>query len=448
MGLNETSASALPRYLARTTAGTEEIAWLDLQRLPSARLVALGRRRIEFEYSGSVQHLLTLQSVDDVYVWVGRLRDLNRSRLSLRRIAQQITSLPLSAAVQVCRQVRTVSDRPSFAVTASLVGRRNYSRYDVADAIRDGLGPHCDWTFVENKAGALPTEIDLRILIEGQEGHVGVRLGKSPLHRRAYKVRNRPGSLKPPVAYCLVLLAGIRPGETVLDPMCGVGTIPIEAATAFDAGSVWGLDNDAATVYDALRNAHQAEADVRFLNGDATQLPFSDGCVDGIVCNLPWGKQAQTQRSLRETYASALAEFSRVLRQKGRAVLLTDRTGLLLQRVERQPDLHLAFARQISLFGSHPTICVLTRSRDAPDLLQPFQGAEPLAQRLNELAQRWAIENLNHSDFRIRLHAVQACARLRDPKAIPELRPLLDDEDGRVRRATAEALEQMPVKSR
>ena len=440
MDLNESLAPMSTRYLARTTAGTEEIAWLDLQRLPSTRLVAINRRRIEFEYSGPAQHLLTLQSVDDVYVWAGKLHNLNRSRLSLQHIAQQISSLPLSLAIQVCRQVRAVPDHPHYTVTASLVGRRNYSRYDVADAIRDGLWSHYDWTFVENKAGAPPPEIDLRVLIEGGEGHVGLRLGRRPLHRRTYKVRNRPGSLKPTVAYCMALLAGTQPGHTVLDPMCGVGTIPIEAAMAFDARAVWGLDISVAAIRDATRNAQEARSDTRFVTGDATRLPFSDGCVDCIVCNLPWGKQVQTQHSLRETYTAAVAEFSRVLQPKGRAVLLTDRTGLLLQRAERQTDLHLVFARQISLFGSHPTICVLAKSTDAPDVLQPFQGAEPLTQEMNKLAHKSAVKNLRHPNFRIRLHAVQVCARLGDPNVVPKLRHLLDDEDGRVRQSAAKAL--------
>lgn len=431
------------RYLVRTTAGTEELAWLDIQRLPSTRHVATGRRRVEFEYSGAPEGLLALRSVDDVYVSAGRLQNLDRSRLSLQHIAQQISALPLSAAIQVCQRARFISKHPSYAVTASLLGQRNYSRYDVAEAIRDGLRSHYDWTYVDHRTNTLPADLDLRVLIEGDEGYVGFRLGQRPLHRRPYKVRNRPGSLKPPVAYLMALLARVQSGDAVFDPMCGVGTIPIETATAFDAGTVWGLDIDAAAIRDAVCNAQEVEARARFMTGDVARLPLPDDGLDCIVCNLPWGRQTHVGTSLRRTYAAAVGGFSRVLRPEGRAVLLTDRTGLLLQNAASWTDLHLTFARQISLFGSHPTICLLTKRPGAPDLLHPFQDTEPLAQGLNELVHQFAVENLSHPDFRIRLHAIRTCARSQDPQVLPSLQQLLDDEDGRIRRAALTALDQI-----
>lgn len=38
--------------------------------------------------------------------------------------------------------------------------------------------------------------------------------------------------LRPSLAYLLTRVARVQPGDTVVDPMCGTGTIPIEAALA------------------------------------------------------------------------------------------------------------------------------------------------------------------------------------------------------------------------
>ena len=81
-----------------------------------------------------------------------------------------------------------------------------------------------------NDAEEQEPELDLRVLLEDDWALLGLRLGALPLHRRAYKVASRPGSLKPPVAYCLGLLAALAPGDVVLDPACGAGTILVEAA--------------------------------------------------------------------------------------------------------------------------------------------------------------------------------------------------------------------------
>ncbi len=73
-------------------------------------------------------------------------------------------------------------------------------------------------------------ELNVRLFIEHAEALVGLRLGATPLHRRSYKQAQRPGSLKPPVAAALLELLAPQPGERLLDPCCGVGTILVEAA--------------------------------------------------------------------------------------------------------------------------------------------------------------------------------------------------------------------------
>ncbi len=364
------------RFFARATSGTEEIAASEIASVPGASVTAVSWRQIDF-CANAPPALLSLRSVDDVYAHVGRLTALGHTKAALTSLAQQIDGLPWREALRVCCQVRAIPQRPTYAVTASMVGpHRNYSRYDVGEAVRQGMPRSLGWTYLDQRDRTATPDLDLRVLLEDDSGVIGIRLGDRPLHRREYKAQHLPGSLKPPVAYCMARLAGIDRGDIVLDPTCGVGTIAIEATSLLSDVVVVAGDLNPMAVHAAATNTQRAVAHVGLFLGDATRLPLPDASVTRIVCNLPWGQQAGTPESLEHTYQLLVSECVRVLADDGRVVLLTDRTPLLWAPLERTGRLHLTFAQQISLYGSHPTIVVLALDTARPDaLLTPTDTA-------------------------------------------------------------------------
>ena len=321
---------------------------------------------------------------DDIYVYAARLTGLDHTRASLARLTEKIAPMDLLPALEVCAAVRPISTAPTYRVTASHLGRRNYSRYDVEGAVAAALTGNLPWRFVLNDAEEQEPELDLRVLLEDDWALLGLRLGALPLHRRAYKVASRPGSLKPPVAYCLGLLAALAPGDVVLDPACGAGTILVEAAALVRSGIVCGGDLDASALETAQANLQAAGMDAVLIElsagfdprrldrannaelptallyqGDATDLRLADRTVDAVLSNLPWGKQVTPETDLAPLYRGILTTIERVLAPGGRAVLLTDQAEPLLAALEACPALQLASALQISLYGRHPTIYVL-----------------------------------------------------------------------------------------
>jgi tRNA (guanine6-N2)-methyltransferase len=371
-------------YFARVTAGLEQLAWQDIERRCDARLIGFGHRRIDFAYAGTPAALLDLRSVDDIYVHAARLTGLDHTRASLARLTEKIAPLDLLPALEVCAAVRPISTAPTYRVTASHLGRRNYSRYDIESAVATALTGNLPWRFVLNDAEEQEPELDLRVLLEDDWALLGLRLGALPLHRRAYKIASRPGSLKPPVAYCLGLLAALASGDIVLDPACGAGTILIEAAALAPSGVICGGDLDAAALETAQANLQAAgmpavmielstgfelrEIDITndvshptvlLYQGDATELRLADHTIDAVLSNLPWGKQVTAETDLAALYQGILTMIERVLIPGGRAVLLTDQAELLLVALEACPALRLASALQISLYGRHPTMYVL-----------------------------------------------------------------------------------------
>jgi 23S rRNA G2445 N2-methylase RlmL len=371
------------------TAGLEQVAWQDIEDQAAARLVGFGHRRVDFAYAGPPDALLGLRSVDDVYVYVAHLTGLDHTRASLARLTQKIDPADLVPALEVCAAVRSIGYTPAYRVTASHLGRRNYSRYDVEGAVEAALAGNLPWRFVLNDAEEPEPEIDLRVLLEDDWALIGLRLGAAPLHRRDYKIASRPGSLKPPVAYCLGLLAELAPGDVALDPACGAGTILVEAAALIRSGVIWGGDVDRAALEVAQANLQAAGLDAAMIElsqavdprhpsglahteqplfllyqSDATDLRMADRTIDVVVSNLPWGQQVAAGTDLGPLYRGLLATIERVLAPGGRAALLTDQSEQLLAALEDCPGLRLGSSMQISLYGRHPTIYLLRNDRE------------------------------------------------------------------------------------
>ncbi len=338
-------------YFAITTRGLESVSADEISKLVGVESVEHGYRRVSFVYHDIPLPLLQLRTVDDVFLTVAAWRGVGRPRSTLNVIQSLSEALELEAAADICASVRPLSGRPSFSVTASFVGKRNYSTEEIKTAVATGVETGHDWRYEPNDALA---EINVRLFIEHETALVGVRLAGSALHERQYKQAHLTGSLKPPVAAALLSLAGVAPGVTLFDPCCGVGTIPIEATLCGAAAS--GSDQDMDAVTAASLNAASANVHVRFDQWDARQLPLADSSIDCVVSNLPWGRQIVVTNGLQSFYHGAIAEMRRIVVDHGRIVLLTGTPELIELssfRCEQQIE--------ISLFGQTPTVFVLSK---------------------------------------------------------------------------------------
>jgi putative N6-adenine-specific DNA methylase len=169
------------------------------------------------------------------------------------------------------------------------------------------------------------------------------------LHRRGYRKEVAKAPLRETLAAAMVLASGWdgRRGEPLLDPMCGSGTIPIEAALiargiapglerqfqfmrwpGFDP-DVWnelvdkarsgvtnpgpeivGADRDAGAISAATHNAERAEmgGDIRFsvesLSGSIAQLGDISSGEGWILTNPPYGVRVGEGTDLRDLYAT------------------------------------------------------------------------------------------------------------------------------------------------
>src|SRR5262249_56511616 len=67
--------------------------------------------------------------------------------------------------------------------------------------------------------------VEIWLTIQGATAVCGVRLSDRTMRHRTWKVEHLPASLRPTVAAAMVRLAGTGPGQVVVDPMYGAGTL-------------------------------------------------------------------------------------------------------------------------------------------------------------------------------------------------------------------------------
>ncbi len=336
------------RIFAVTTRGLEAISASELSALPDVIVEQIAYRRIFASCPGSLEPLLSLRTVDDVFLHLATWSEVNRARSSLTTLRVASSQLEPDAALAGCKQVRTIPNLPTFSVTANFVGKRNYNTDEIKQACASGIIEGQGWVYSEDDFNA---DLNIRIFIEGDTAEVGVRLAAQSLSRRPYKQQHVPGSLKPAVAAALLILAGVSPNTLVLDPCCGAGTILIEARLS--AAAACGGDIDQQAVTAAHINASQAASDVHIQRWDARALPISDRSVDFVISNLPWGRVVSIDGSLHTLYQEISEEIERVLAPGGQTVLLTNLPDLIkFRRLKRDTQF------EISLFGQTPTITV------------------------------------------------------------------------------------------
>ena len=128
-------------------------------------------------------------------------------------------------------------------------------------------------------------------------------------------------------------------GAKVLDVCCGTGDISLMLADAVRDIQVTGLDFSPAMLREA-EHRRKHRKNVRFLRGNALDLPFGDACFDAAVISF----------GLRNTadYEKTVQEMKRVVRRGGRVYCLE---SLVPENRVIKPFYRLYFRQVMPLLG-------------------------------------------------------------------------------------------------
>ena len=183
--------------------------------------------------------LKRLDTMDGRVTFEGELRDIPRANLSLRcaeHVFIKLAAFPATTFSELFDGVRAISwedwigKLDAFPVKGHAIKSKLYSVPDCQSIIKkaavERLGAHygVKW-FAESG-----TKYQIEFFLFKDVATLMLDTSGIPLHKRGYRPAAGPAPLRETLAAALALTA--RPREEILfwDPMCGSGTIAIEAA--------------------------------------------------------------------------------------------------------------------------------------------------------------------------------------------------------------------------
>lgn len=328
-----------PPLYAMVQPGLEPVAADEITRDLGGEVKKAGRGIVAFKLNAITPAVLKLRTTEDVFLLAWGSDTLTYRPPDLNNIRQWTAKKPdWDRLFRLHHALRPkVKGKPTVHLVCQMRGEHGYKRHDARDAFADGLAGKIPAAWVPADENAW---IELWLTIRGNTAVCGVRLSDRTMRHRRYKVEHVLASLRPTAAAAMVRLAGISPGMTVLDPMCGAGTIAaetIELAKQRKYGTVTVLagDSDPNAVFVTKENLVRV-GPAEVAKWDATALPLDRHSVDRIVTNPPFGKQLASPSQIGPLYEGLARECDRVLRPGGRAVFLVSEFDLLRDALKRR----------------------------------------------------------------------------------------------------------------
>jgi 23S rRNA G2445 N2-methylase RlmL len=313
--------------------GLEPVAAEEIAHDLGGEVKRTGPGLVVFRVPAIDASLLALRTVEDVFLLGWGTDQLSYRADDLDRI-QRWTAREVDwyRLLQIHHAVRPKpKGKPTYRLVAQMAGTHGYRRVDARRALARGLEGKLpeSWRHAEENAA-----VEIWLTINGATAYCGLRLSDRTMRHRTYKLEHIAASLRPTLAAAMVRLAEIKPHQTVLDPMCGAGTILAEvlehARQLPSPVAVWGGDVDAAALRAAGSNLRRLGRAL-LARCDAARLPLPDESVDRLVSNPPFGKQLSRPEDIEPLYGRVLVEYDRVLKPFGRAVLLVANVRILAE---------------------------------------------------------------------------------------------------------------------
>ncbi|MEL6348767.1 MAG: hypothetical protein AAFV53_37025 [Myxococcota bacterium] len=262
------------------------------------------------------------------------------------RLLLRVAGSPVRSLQELARLVRAVGWRSFIPAGAEIdvvvssrrsrLSRRDIVEKKVHTALKDALRGH------RRKRNTAPPRMTQRLLVrlDGDQATLSLDAGGELLHRRGWRQEQVRAPLRENLAASILLASGWDGEEALLDPFCGSGTIPIEAALMASERPPWthrgfaweewpalesvrpprtrgepiqaiivGSDHDERSIGISQSNAERARIrGIRWTHRDVMDIepPSSSGLV---VANPPYGQRlGQRIRGVYVRFGQSLAE--------------------------------------------------------------------------------------------------------------------------------------------
>jgi putative N6-adenine-specific DNA methylase/tRNA (guanine6-N2)-methyltransferase len=333
------------RFLLTTDPGLEDVAAEEVaESLPGAPLdirpyAFPGHIRVE---APTVDDLLRLTTIHHIV----EIRGEAEAR-TLDDVKKRMAGIPFSE----------LESAASFRVSSKLFGDRDFGKMDLQRAAGGVLHDrHGTPVSLEN------FELNICVDLYGEQLISGIQITRDSLGDRIKRAKPLRSAIKPTIAAAMIRLAGAHRGSgKLIDPMCGSGTIAIEAARINPALEVTASDWDGGTVEVARETIANCGLPIEPKAVDARHLGESGpDRFDYIVTNPPYGVRQAKRTSIARLYRSLLPSFREAIVGTGRIALIVVKYRAFSAAL-KDSGLRVADERVVDLGGIEARIFVLAK---------------------------------------------------------------------------------------
>jgi len=207
------------KLIAKTSAGLEQVLANEIEKIGGSN-ISLGNRAVFYE---------------------GDLEIIYKSNYLLRtalRVLKEIEFFRFKNVDQFYLNCKSVdwqqyfSVDQSFVIHSTVVNSKDFSntmftslktKDAIADYFREKLGKRPDVNTEE-------PDIVINIHVHQDSCTISLDSSGDSLHKRGYRIKQGEAPLNEVLAAGMILLSGWKGDSDFVDPMCGSGTLPIEAA--------------------------------------------------------------------------------------------------------------------------------------------------------------------------------------------------------------------------
>jgi tRNA (guanine6-N2)-methyltransferase len=207
------------KLLVTCDTGFEKVLAEELSEIAEAKILSVSSGRVFIEVPPTrLADVFRSRIANNIYVLI-HVDDGVQSLDDIYRIVKGIDFTAL------------IEPHQSFAIRPERIGTHSFTSIDIGRV----AGQAVIDSYMQAKGVRLRVNLDepdVEIYVELNEARliVALSLTRTSLHMRGYKIFAHPAALKNTIASAMLRIAGWRPGEPLYDPMCGGGTIVIEAA--------------------------------------------------------------------------------------------------------------------------------------------------------------------------------------------------------------------------
>jgi tRNA (guanine10-N2)-dimethyltransferase len=304
----------------------------------------------------SLIHLLNLKQIE----WKGRLglidSSINPVPFLLERAAMiKEAGVVLVESVEPSRLLSDVCDddlkgtilsSDSFSVRTIRLGKKDGFRN--TQEIEVSLGAH-----VQQLTGAHVSLDSPQVRILVFLSHDGVWVCTSSTSKLRLDLRKRepgrksffhPSMMNATLARVMCNLAGVMPGEIVLDPFCGGGGILCEASLI--GAKTVGIDLNWRLLIGGVENLAAIGTNHSFIQGDARKIPIRN--CDSIVTDPPYGRASSTRGAHAVSLVeSLLGNIDTLLSRRSERLCICTDSEMNIQEIARNNGLIVGQALRV-----------------------------------------------------------------------------------------------------